>query len=114
MNLLCAVLLAKYEMTEEESNEASRVLERQESIEKQQVYEDAFMEQMEKYLQYGELDSELLMYYALGYHSTIMKMTNVMTLFVIDLVNIKSIYLIQYQIRSHCVYCSYICTMICN
>ena len=51
------LLLAKYEMTEEESNEASRVLERQESIEKQQIYEDAFMEQMEKYLQFGEYDS---------------------------------------------------------
>ena len=52
------LLLAKYEMTEEESNEASRVLERQESIEKQQIYEDAFMEQMEKYLQFGEYDSK--------------------------------------------------------
>ena len=56
------LLLAKYEMTEEESDEASRVLERQESIEKQQIYEDAFMEQMEKYLQFGEYDS-MCMYF---------------------------------------------------
>ena len=46
-------------MTEEESGEAARVIERQESVEKQQVYEDAFLEQMEKYLQYGEFDSKL-------------------------------------------------------
>jgi len=52
-------LKAKYEMTEEESDEASRVLERQESIEKQQIYEDAFMEQMEKYLQFGEYDKPI-------------------------------------------------------
>lgn len=45
-------------MTEEESGEIARVLERQASVEKQQVYEDAFMEQMEKYLQFGELDSK--------------------------------------------------------
>ncbi|XP_065064332.1 dysbindin-like isoform X3 [Rhopilema esculentum] len=47
---------AKYEMTEEESGEMAMVLERQESIEKQQVYEDAFLEQMEKYIRYGELE----------------------------------------------------------
>ena len=43
-------------MTEEESGEMAMVLERQESIEKQQVYEDAFLEQMENYIRYGELE----------------------------------------------------------
>ena len=46
-------------MTEEESGEMAKVLERQESLEKQQVYEDAFIEQMERYVQFGELESEL-------------------------------------------------------
>lgn len=48
-------------MTEEESGEIARVFERQASIEKQQVYEDAFMEQMEKYLQCGEFDSKKIL-----------------------------------------------------
>ncbi|XP_065064331.1 dysbindin-like isoform X2 [Rhopilema esculentum] len=51
---------AKYEMTEEESGEMAMVLERQESIEKQQVYEDAFLEQMEKYIRYGELERPIV------------------------------------------------------
>lgn len=50
-------------MTEEESGEMAKVLERQESLEKQQVYEDAFIEQMERYVQFGELESELNFYF---------------------------------------------------
>lgn len=53
----CDWVAEKYEMTEEESNQVAAVLARQESVEKQQIYEDAFMEQMDRYIKYGELDS---------------------------------------------------------
>lgn len=52
-------LKEKYEMTEEESNQVAAVLARQESVEKQQIYEDAFMEQMDRYIKYGELDKPI-------------------------------------------------------
>ncbi len=45
------------EMTEEECRQRAKVVERQESIEKQQIYEDAFLEQMDRYIKYGELES---------------------------------------------------------
>ena len=45
-------------MTGEECEQFARVIEKQESIEKQQIYEDAFLDQMERYIKYGELESE--------------------------------------------------------
>ena len=43
-------------MEKELKEEAKMALARQASIEKQQVYEDAFLEQMNYYIQFGKTD----------------------------------------------------------
>jgi hypothetical protein len=40
------------------NNQHKEKLERQESIERQQVYEDAFIEQMNYYIQFGKTDGK--------------------------------------------------------
>ena len=49
--------------TEKEKKEVKlQQLERQASIEKQQVYEDAFLEQMNYYIQHGKTEGKFLRY----------------------------------------------------
>ena len=62
----CNLLIEKYEKTEETSDEIKKELERQDSYEKQKVYEDAFLEQMERYSKLGELESKI---FFRGYNS---------------------------------------------
>eukprot|EP00794_Sanderia_malayensis_P019242 gene19242-21170_t len=49
----------KQEMSDEELKQMARIVERQDSIEKQQIYKDAFLEQMERYKKYGELEKPI-------------------------------------------------------
>lgn len=54
------IILEELESEKEKREVELQQLERQASIEKQQVYEDAFLEQMNYYIQHGKTEGRLL------------------------------------------------------
>ena len=52
----CKILSEELQLAKEKNDVKLQQLERQASIEKQQVYEDAFLEQMNYYIQHGKTE----------------------------------------------------------
>ena len=54
--ITCKILSEELQSAKERNDVKLQQLERQASIEKQQVYEDAFLEQMNYYIQHGKTE----------------------------------------------------------